>query len=77
MADLFDYLIWRGDVPLALDPFNEVDNLLLSELAYADLAGIVPPEGEEIPIAEVSRLYAERLPRESAGIAGTILLGKK
>ena len=70
MADLFDYLIWRGDVPLTLDPFNEVDNLLLSELAYADLAGIVPPDGKEIPIAEVSRLYAERLPRESAGIAG-------
>lgn len=45
MANLFDYLSWRGDVPLSLDPFGEVDALLLAELAYVDLAGLVPAEG--------------------------------
>ena len=41
MADIFDYLRWRGDVPFEADPFNEVDNLVLSELAYADFDGIL------------------------------------
>ena len=43
MANIFDYLDWRGDIPLSVDPFNEVDNLVLAELAYVDFAGIVPP----------------------------------
>lgn len=25
MANIFDYLIWRGDLPLSVSPFNEVD----------------------------------------------------
>ena len=27
--DIFDYLAWRADVPFSVDPFNEVDNLIL------------------------------------------------
>lgn len=34
MANIFDYLDWRGDIPLSIDPFSEVDALVLSELAY-------------------------------------------
>ena len=34
MANIFDYLDWRGDIPFSVDPFNEVDALVLSELAY-------------------------------------------
>lgn len=41
MANIFDYLAWRADVPFSVDPFNEVDNLVLSELAYTDFSGIV------------------------------------
>lgn len=39
---MLDYLDWRGDVPFSADPFNEVDSLILSEVAYVDFAGIVP-----------------------------------
>ncbi len=54
-----DYLDWRGDLTFAQSPFNEVDNLLLSQLVYVDLAGIVPgPESKEkIRIAEASRIF--------------------
>ena len=38
--NLFDYLDWRGDVPFSVDPFNEVDNLLLSQLVYTEFEGI-------------------------------------
>ncbi len=46
MANISDYLDWRGDIPFSQDPFNEVDNLILAELAYTDFAGIVPGEDE-------------------------------
>ena len=45
MANLLDYLDWRGDLPLSRDPFNEVDNLILAELSFVDFGGIVPEPG--------------------------------
>lgn len=58
MGTLSDYLSWRGDVPLSLDPFGEVDALLLAELAYVDLAGLVPAEGA-VPIRAVCAGFFE------------------
>ncbi len=57
MANLFDYLLWRGDVPLQADPFGEADNLVLAELAYTDFHGVVPSDGTEIPLAEARDAY--------------------
>ncbi|MBP5225226.1 MAG: DUF2974 domain-containing protein [Lachnospiraceae bacterium] len=57
MANVFDYLSWRSDVPLSVDPFNEVDNLILSELAYAKFDGIVPEDGAPVPLQEVCSRY--------------------
>lgn len=42
MANIFDYLDWRGDISFQEDPFNEVDNLVLSWMAYVHLDGILP-----------------------------------
>ncbi|MBQ3952003.1 MAG: hypothetical protein II668_05510 [Oscillospiraceae bacterium] len=50
MADIIDYLKWRGDLPFSADPFNDVDNLILSELSYAKFDGIVPPDGRPVSI---------------------------
>ena len=44
MQNIFDYLEWRGDLSFARDGFNEVDNLILSTLAYLKLDGVVPPD---------------------------------
>ena len=44
MSNIIDYLEWRGDIPFSVDPFNEVDNLVLSMLAYGDFK-TVPEEG--------------------------------
>lgn len=59
MANILDYLDWRGDLNFDQAPFNEVDNLLLSQLVYVDLKGIVPgPESnEKIRVAEASRIF--------------------
>ncbi len=59
MANLLDYLDWRGDLTLEQAPFNEVDNLILSELSYLDFKGIVPPLGEKkrIPLAQAAKKF--------------------
>lgn len=42
MADVFDYIEWRGDLSFAQAPFNEVDALILCRLAYCPMEGVVP-----------------------------------
>ena len=41
MANIMDYMDWRGDLSFEADEFNEVDNLILAQLAYVDFEGIV------------------------------------
>ncbi len=42
MANLFDYVDWRGDLDFRLVPPNPVDALLFSTLSYINFSGIVP-----------------------------------
>ena len=58
MANIFDYLKWRADIPFSLDPFNVVDNLVLAELSYSRFADIIGP-GESMTIEEASTRYFE------------------
>lgn len=65
MANIHEYLIWRGDVPFTVSPFNEVDALVLSELAYTDFHGVLSEEGEQrITVEEARRLFWEKHTRE-------------
>ena len=57
MADIFDYLEWRGDISFSEDPFNEVDNLILAELSYAHFDGILQGGRERMRLREADRLY--------------------
>ncbi len=59
MGNLFDYLDWRGDLGFDASPFNEVDSLILSQISYVDLEGIVPsePSAVPIPIMDAVRAY--------------------
>ncbi len=42
MANMIDYIRWRGDIPLWQVPLGEVDALILSYLAYMPFDDIVP-----------------------------------
>ena len=59
MGNLFDYLDWRGDLGFDASPFNEIDSLILSQISYVDLGGIVPsePSAEPVPIMDAVRAY--------------------
>ena len=64
MADLFEYLKWRSDVPFSVAPLNDVDNLVLAELAYSDFSGIVPSDGRPVPVAEVCERFFQTHDKE-------------
>ena len=34
MADMLDYIRWRGDLPFTVSPPNEVDAVIFSTLSY-------------------------------------------
>lgn len=59
MANILDYLSWRGDLTLAQSPFNEVDNLILAELSFVNFTGIVPGpgEGEGVPLHTAAEAF--------------------
>lgn len=63
MANLYDYLDWRGDVSFEGSPLNEVDNLILSWLSYAQWDGVLPAPGEGEPLTltdAAARFFALR-----------------
>jgi len=59
MANIFDYLEWRGDLNFGRDGFNEVDNLILSVLAYVEYEGVVSGEidGQRTTLSKVAEYY--------------------
>lgn len=59
MANMVDYLEWRGDLSIRTAGFNEVDNLLLAQLAYVDFGGIVSgvESKKEISLKKASEIF--------------------
>jgi len=74
MANLFDYLIWRGDLTFAQSPLNQVDNLILAWLAYADYQDIVPAPGasDSVSIAGTARLLERRARPGKGGLLSAL-----
>ena len=42
MADMFDYLTWRGDIPFSAMGPNPVDGLIFSTLSYVNFSAVAP-----------------------------------
>lgn len=58
MGNIMDYIQWRGDLSFTQDPFNEVDNLILSCFSYVNLDGIESIQnGREAVLSEVSEAF--------------------
>ena len=45
MANMVDYLAWRGDISLQAAPWNAVDGLLMATLSYLNFHGIADANG--------------------------------
>jgi hypothetical protein len=67
MANLFDYLTWRGDLEFSKSPLNPVDSVILCQLSYLPLDDIVPGPGEKngINIGLAANMLREKLQNDS------------
>ncbi len=57
MANVLDYLDWRGDLPFSRDPFNEVDSLIFSTLAYVTMDSFAPRGKGALALSEILAAY--------------------
>ncbi|MBR4446060.1 MAG: DUF2974 domain-containing protein [Solobacterium sp.] len=55
--NILDYIRWRGDLPFARDPVNEVDHLIFTELAYTKMEDIVGFDRDAKSIREIRDSY--------------------
>ena len=58
--ELMDYLKWRNDVSLKAAPFNEIDNVLLSYLAYADFGELLHEEKRRVSIETCLKRFSKK-----------------
>ena len=74
MANIIDYVLWRGDLPVAQVPLGEVDALILSYLSYMPMDGIVPGEdgGEPVPLRDAALAMLGRSERENSPLAYSV-----
>lgn len=56
MANIIDYVKWRGDLNLKVSDFNEIDSLILNRFSYFPLDNIMK-ENEKVSIKELSKRF--------------------
>lgn len=56
MANIIDYVEWRGDLELKVSEFNEIDSLILNRFSYFPLDSIMK-ENEIVSIKELSERF--------------------
>lgn len=59
MANILDYIQWRGNIDMQNAKFNEIDNLILSRVAYFPFDGIIE-YNEEIPLKYVYERFKQK-----------------
>lgn len=58
--ELMDYLKWRNDVSLRAAPFNEIDNVILSYLAYVDFGELLHEPKRHVSIETCFKRFLEK-----------------
>lgn len=58
--ELMDYLKWRNDVSFSAAPFNEIDNVILSYLAYADFGELLHEQKRHVSIETCWKRFCKK-----------------
>ena len=58
--ELMDYLKWRNDVSFSVAPFNEIDNVILSYLAYVDFGELLHEQKRHVSIETCFKRFLEK-----------------
>lgn len=66
MANILDYVYWRGDLSFNKSHFNDIDNLILSEICYIDFSKSVKkfPSEEQISLKDATDILFEHVKKE-------------
>jgi len=75
MQNIIDYISWRGDLSFRKDPFNEVDNLIFSEIVYLDYSPVVPSFESKDTISLHKAMKALFKDKEPKTFKGGLLFG--
>ena len=54
--DMVDYLKWRGDLTFDKDPFNDIDNLLISQMTYIEMQDVFAKH-KKMSVMQLSKEY--------------------
>jgi hypothetical protein len=78
MANVFDYLDWRGDLDFCNDPFNAVDNIIFSIISYYPFDGIVSGEFKTntVPLPEAAKSLIELIKKDTT-VEHKFIFGQK
>lgn len=58
--ELVDYIEWRNDVSFRAAPFNEIDNVVLSYLVYADFGELLHEPKRHVSIETCLKRFCEK-----------------
>ena len=67
MANILDYVTWRGDLPLSFDGWNAVDAVILATACYSDFPAVTVP-GARRTLKEL----AAQMPPETSNEPGNL-----
>ncbi len=59
MANIIDYVKWRGDISIAKSKFNEIDSLILNRFSYFPLDSLIK-KNEMVSIKELSERFEKK-----------------
>ena len=65
LANIIDYIKWRGDLSFYADPINTVDSLILSRLSYIDFDDL-QDEGETLQ--DIAERYIDSEEKMNPGL---------
>jgi len=73
MANMLDYIDWRGDLTFSEAPFCEVDSLILSQICYVDFENIVSRSfNKPIMLSSAAKAYLRRHAGEKAYLGAIV-----
>ncbi len=66
MANMLDYIDWRGDLTFDRSPFNDVDNQIFTQLSFIDFDKIVPGfhESGAVRLADAAEMFFAKHSRQ-------------
>ncbi|MCL2880023.1 MAG: DUF2974 domain-containing protein [Treponema sp.] len=69
MANIFDYLAWRGDLSFGQAPFNPVDAMIFCQLSYLPFDAIVPSPADDsgITVTEAAKIFIRKQEKDELG----------